>query len=160
MRRSGATISGLVSALLLTLMAAGVLITAYTYSRSSGLFPKFAGWIFLGLTLLEVLAELKPVMAARGLTRPAPETESRGGNRIGMRQELRGVLWLAALLAGIYLAGFLIAIPVYVFAFLRISAGRSLRDCALVSGLVTGAIYLLFVALLEYRLYSGILLGA
>ncbi len=160
MKRASTKLSGIITASLLALMAAGALITAYTYSRSSGLFPKFAGWIFLVLTLMEVVAELKPVIAARRLTRPAAETESSAGRGFDIRQEMKGFLWLVGLLGGIYLVGFLVAIPLYIFAFLSISAGRSLRDCALVSALATGAIYLLFVALLEYRLYSGILFGA
>lgn len=160
MKRTGATLSGIITASLLALIAAGALITAHTYSRSSGLFPKFAGWIFLVLTLMEVVAELKPIIAARTLRRPAAETEWSAGKGIDIRQEMKGFLWLVALLASIYLAGFLVAIPLYIFAFLSISAGRSLRSCAITAALATGAIYLLFVALLEYRLYSGILFGA
>lgn len=152
--------SALLIGLLLATVAVVVLATAHTYSPSSGLFPKFIGWIFLGLALIEVSVQMKSFFALR--RRPAPDAVSDHAAGIGrdVLRELKGFLWLGSLLAVLYLAGFLVAIPLFIFAFLRISGGKSMLECSLVSVLATAIIYLLFVRLLDYRLYSGILLGA
>jgi hypothetical protein len=63
-------------------------------------------------------------------------------------------------LIALYLIGFLLGTLVYVFAFLRLSGKRSLISSLLVAAAATGFIYLLFVVLLQYKLYPGLLLGA
>ena len=146
------------TALLLTLIAGAALATAYTYGRASGFFPKFIGWIFLGLVLIELLIRLKSfLIARRNVTTDTRHATEDGSNVL---REIKGFLWLGSLLTVLYLLGFLIATPLYIFSFLRISAGKSIRDSLVVTILGTAFVYVIFVLLLEYRLFAGVLFEA
>jgi hypothetical protein len=46
------------------------------------------------------------------------------------------------------------------FTFLRLSAGRSFKQCAIMSIAATVFVYVLFIQLLQYRLFQGMLFGA
>jgi len=148
--------SAFIVALLLLLMAVSVLYTAYSYSGGSGIFPRFIGWVFVGLVLLEIAVQLK------GLFKPlAPisaDSQAPADNVIVLK-EIRGFLWIGLFLLVLYLVGFLISIPLYLFAFLRFSANRSLKESLIMSVSSTLFVYVLFIQVMEYRLYSGVLLG-
>lgn len=143
-------------ALLVVVFAALVLATAYTYSGISGTFPQLVGWIFLGLALLEVAAQvvatMRPIKVEdRSSATPDPE-------KVNVIKEIKGFVWLGGLLLGLYLVGFMISTPLYVFAFLRFSGGRSLAMSAGVAAGATAFVYVVFVHLMEYKLFPGILL--
>ena len=84
------------------------------------------------------------------------ETQTSDG--VTPRLELNAHLWLASLLAGLLLLGFLIFIPFYILLYLRYQASLGWFKSA-VCGLGTWLfVYLLFVRLFEIRLYPGMLL--
>jgi len=146
--------TALVVAILVLIFAIAVLITAFDYRGGSGIFPRFIGWIFVGLTLIECLAQLKSLISSGqgnlftfNVTKPAEK----------VIKEIKGILWIGFLLIALYLGGFLVGIPVYIFAFLRMSSGRSYKQSLLLSAGATGFIYLLFIELLQYRLYQGLI---
>jgi len=147
-------------ALLILFMAVSVLVTAYGYSGGSGIFPRFIGWVFLALILLELGLQVKGfVKPSTTSTEQIDATNMTGADRAFVLKEIQGFLWIGFFLLLLYLGGFLISIPVYMFAFLRFSAKRSLRECLLMSIGSMVFVYLLFIQLMEYRLYSGILFG-
>lgn len=145
---------GLVVAVLVTVFAALMLVTAYSYQGISGTFPQLVGWIFLGLSLLEVGVQLAAA------TRPAQSGKEQGSETKGVSvtKELKAFGWLGILLLALYLVGFLISTPLYVFAFLRFSGRRSLAMSAAIALGATAFVYVVFVQLLEYKLFPGILL--
>jgi len=145
---------GLIVAVLVTVFAALLLITAYSYQGISGTFPQLVGWIFLGLALLEVGVQ---VFAARGHTQTAKHRDSETEG-VSLRKELKAFGWLGILLLSLYLIGFMLSTPLYVFAFLRLSGQRSLAMSAAISVGATAFVYIVFVQLLEYKLFPGILL--
>ncbi|MEX2496485.1 MAG: tripartite tricarboxylate transporter TctB family protein [Woeseia sp.] len=142
-------------ALLFLVFAAVMLVTAYSYSKASGLFPRFIGWIFLGLALLQVLIQLKTLVAAPSEDHEASTVARNSGQRL---KGVKGFAWLAFMLAMIYFAGFFLATLVFVFTFLWISAGNSVAKSAFVAAITTGFVYVVFAKLLSYELYSGLLL--
>jgi hypothetical protein len=147
--------SAFIVALLILVMAVSVLITAHGYSGGSGIFPRFIGWVFLALISLELVFQIKGFVK-----RPASSADhanTAGSDRAIVLKEIQGFLWIGFFLLLLYLGGFLISIPVYMFAFLRFSAKRTMKDCVLMSVGSTLFVYLLFIQLMEYRLYSGIL---
>lgn len=146
-------------AMLLTVLATVALVTAYSYSRSSGLFPIFVGWIFVALTLLELAVQLKALTGAGKRILPEADAAESLQEPVGPLRQFGGFLWLGLLLVVLYVAGFLIAIPVFMFAFLRISADRTALQSASVAIVATALIYAVFVSLLAYRLYPGVLFG-
>lgn len=68
------------------------------------------------------------------------------------------LLSVAALVGAIFLAGFLIAIPLYLLATIALIGRQPLRLAFTIALTATAAIYCVFELLLSYRLYGGILL--
>lgn len=71
--------------------------------------------------------------------------------------EAMAIAWIAGATALIVLAGFLIAIPVYVFGYMVLYARRSPRDGAIAALATTVCIWGGFELLLSYELYRGVL---
>ncbi len=142
-------------AVVLLLVAIAVLVAAHDFPGGSGVFPRFAGWIFVVLAGVEVVIQLKALMSApRAGHTDAPILSN------NTLKEIKGFLWIAFFLVALYLTGFMVGIPLYIFAFLRFSAGHSYKQCSIMAGAATVFVYVLFMELLEYRLYSGVLFGA
>jgi len=146
----------LAAALVLLTLAVLVLWGAMGFDRSSAVFPLFIGKIFFGLALLEVVLEVRKVyrpddrLAASALDIPAEERKS-------VWKEVKAFIWLAAFLLLLYLVGFVVAIALYLFSFLRLSAGRSIKDSLIFTAGVTLFVYVVFMVLLGYDLYGGML---
>lgn len=149
--------ASLLVAALLTALAAGVLLNAYTFTWTSGLYPRLMGWIFLGLTSVELLVQLKQAFVPPGGHDRAAFDP--GAAQTPVVKELRAFAWLGGLLLSLYLLGFMVSTPLYVFAFIRFSGRCSLKTSALIAAGISAFVYLVFVRLLAYKLYAGILLG-
>ena len=102
-----------------------------------------------GRALLRGEAMYSPPSTAEGLSQAF----------FGGLRETGGFLWVGLLVALTALVGFLVAIPVFMMAFLRISAGRKLLQSALFALVGTAIVYCVFVWILDYRLYPGALFG-
>ena len=138
------------------LLAAGLATwTAYSYTRSSGLFPIFAGWLFVALVATEIFVQLRGLRHAATGTDDAAALQPRA-----LLHELRGPAWLGSLLLAIWLAGFLVAIPAFLFSFLRLAAKQPAGYSALIAAAMTACVYVVFAWLLEYRLFAGVVFGA
>ena len=144
-------------ALILAILAVVALVTAYSYSRSSGLFPIFVGWIFLALTLLEVVVQLRAIK--RDKAGAAGNVAEATAEKIEAIREFGGFLWLGLMLVILYAVGFLMATPVFMFAFLRFAARRTVVQSIVIALLATAFVYVVFAWLLEYELYPGVLFG-
>jgi hypothetical protein len=152
-------VTGLIVAAVMLLLAVAVLVLAYGFEGGSGLFPRFIGWIFVVLAGSEVLLNLQRMLAAK--QKPQIDNiEEPQGARAVLVKEIKGILWVGVLLVGIYLAGILITLPVYLFSFIRFSGKRTIQQSAIIAVCSTAFVYLLFVVLLDYKLYPGILFGA
>jgi hypothetical protein len=71
----------------------------------------------------------------------------------------KALLWVACLAGLIWLAGMIVAIPVFMAAFMRIFGRESWITIAAFAIGTTVAVYLFFVVALDVRLYSGQLGG-
>lgn len=152
----GKPVSGVLMALLFAGAATILLTFGYSYSRASSLFPRFAGWIFLALALTELLIRLTELVrsGSAGAGTPASENGRATGD---WTRAAQGFAWLTAMLAGIWLAGFLVATPAFIFTFLRIAGRRSAMRSAVIAATATACVWLGFVELLGYELFSGVL---
>ena len=141
-------------------IAIAVLVTAYTYSRSSGLFPIFIGWLFACLAFVETALRLREFVAGdarlpRDGAMGLEAVESHGGIR-----ELAGFAWVLGFLLAIWLAGFFVATGLFLFTFLRLVGSRSWQYAGGAALIAVGVVWFVFAFLLEYRLFSGVLFGA
>ncbi|MGY8814148.1 MAG: tripartite tricarboxylate transporter TctB family protein [Gammaproteobacteria bacterium] len=156
MEQSSSNRTSLAVAIFLLIVSISVLVTAYDFRGGSGIFPRFIGWIFVGLTLLECLVQLKANLSPSALI--AINDNALVKNKI--IKEFQGIFWLIVFLIFVYLTGFLIGIPLYIFSFLRLSAKKHYKQCIIISATATILVYVLFIQLLQYRLYQGILFGS
>lgn len=84
--------------------------------------------------------------------------EQAKGDGPELRLEMVAYFWLAVLLVGLLLFGFLISIPFYVLFYLRFQAQLKWLKSALYGIGTFLFIYFLFVRLFSIRLYPGILI--
>lgn len=151
--------TGPVSAVLIAIVAIAALVTAHGYSRSSGFFPVFIGWIFVGLTFVETGLQFRRVFG-RPPRRPGDaEMGLVAVDRVVIARELAGIAWVCAFLLALYLSGFIVATPLFLFAFLRFAGERPRGYSALAAVAATAVVYGVFAWLLEYRLFPGVLFG-
>ena len=74
-----------------------------------------------------------------------------------LRQELVLTLWMAGAFAGMAVVGILVALPAFVFGYLRLHARRGTLFSAAVAGGFLAFEYAVFEWLLDYELYRGLL---
>lgn len=86
--------------------------------------------------------------------------KARTGDGSEFKLELITYSWLAFLLAGLLLLGFLVFIPVYILLYLRLLAKLTWTQSVAFAAGTWLFVYFLFVRLFEIRLYAGILLSA
>lgn len=148
----------LIVAAFMLAMAITVLVMAFDFEGGSGLFPRLIGWIFIGLTSAEFLLQIQRYRHSRSMVSAVVHQSSPEEKAI-FHKEIGGVSWLGAIVLGIYLAGFEVTVPIFLFSFLRVG-GNSLKKSVIITVCVSAVLYLLFVMLLGHKLYRGILFGA
>ena len=127
------------------------------YGYQSKLMPVSIGSLVILLSAIGLWQETK---AARSSGTAA--TEGTGQPGVMGQETWRGYLlnlgWVVGFLLGIYLLGYLIAIPLFVLLYMKRLGARWLT--AIISAVVTtGLIYALFEIALELKLYRGLLGG-
>ena len=112
--------------------------------------PLMAG----GVTLLLLVIDMLRTAFARGgvVGTNDEDTASAPPGR-----ELKAIGYVAGAVATIYLLGFSVAIPVYLFTSIAYLGKQSIRTALTVALLTSLAIYLIFEVLLAYKLYPGML---
>lgn len=74
----------------------------------------------------------------------------------GLKETARMAIWPTTFVVLIYLLGFLVAVPVFIFLFMRLY-GNARWHLALGSAVgVTAVVYVVFLLILELELWSGI----
>lgn len=141
--------SKLLPSVLVVLFVIGYLITAYvTLDATSRRVPVLAGFVTLILLAFDIMRD---VMAADArLTAVAvSEPTTRG-------REITAILFVAGGVAGIYLIGFLAAIPLYLIASIAYLGAQPIRVAVTVAIIASLSIYLIFDLALAYQLFPGI----
>ena len=162
MRRAfGTPIVDYMPALVLWLLTAAYLITAYGYDAESRVMPALVAWAMLLLLLLDLISRTQ-TRFGQALTRwPNPGAAQVKGASTDpnmTRKQFAAVLWLAGFATALLLIGVLYAVPVYVFASLRLRGRRSYLVCLTAGAGMALLVWLLFAMLLQLNLYPGLLL--
>lgn len=147
--------------LTLWIVAAVYLAAAAGYPAELRAFPAMVAWAMLILVSLDLASRTRtPVGDA--LTRwlnPAAVPEraaSHTSSGYAATRQLLAILWVAGFAAALVVLGVLTAIPLYVFASMRLRGGRPVWICAMTAGGATLFIWLLFSVVLRLQLYPGI----
>lgn len=150
-----ADIKNLLPLILILFLVAGYMITGYlTLEPEPRRVPVLTGYLTLLLIAFELVRQyLSPDIITDN---PNPVEHN---PEINIKKETKAVLYVCALVAGIYLAGFLITVPLYLFASIAWLGKQSIRMAITITVPASIAIYLVFEVMLEYQLFKGVLLS-
>jgi hypothetical protein len=145
-------------AMVILALTVAFLIVGYRYPPLARQFPITVAWVILALAGLDIASRIdSPIGAA------LKDRLDRGGaaaEKIGSRRAQFGaVVWLAGFAVLLWLFGVLYAVPLYVFASLRLRGYRPWLRCLLGAATSTAIVWLLFSAALRIELYRGIIFG-
>jgi hypothetical protein len=148
----------IVAAAVLAVFCAMLIWSAYIPDVRGREFPMLVSAAAVVLCLLDVIAHT-PTAAGRAIALVLSGDAERSVPAHALPLEATAIAWVAGATALIVLAGFLAAIPVYVFAYMRLYARRSVRNAAVAAVATTVCIWAGFELLLSYELYRGVLLA-
>ncbi len=118
-------------------------------STDAMLFPYILGAFGLALLAGQIVRE------ARGARQAASEEEP-GRASFNLGTYLQSIAWLLAILPMIYLVGYLITVPLYMFLYLKLH-GERWPLCIAVTLLVSLVLYFAFIVALGIPFYEGLL---
>lgn len=141
------------------LLVIGVFVVSYlfvgylTLDATGRRVPMIAAAVTLTLVIIEWLrGRFRPDNRDGGNQREGGGVQASGS----AARELLAIAFVAGGVFGIYLLGFTIAIPLYLFSSIAYLGKQSLRTAVIVSAISSLTIYLVFELLLSYRLYPGV----
>jgi hypothetical protein len=136
----------------------GMTVFSVNFSQGSRMLPLFSG-IFSAVLLAFLIAMVfSPKLATwyKRIERKAGEDESVPLTVSERRKELRIFSWFIGGTVLVYLIGFIAAIPLFLFLFLRFSAGERWKMSVLLPAIVTAVLYVTFVVILRVPLEGGV----
>lgn len=139
------------------------LFWAQGYPHQSRAMPELVAWATIVLALVDVIIQfdtapsrwLRELVTAKRIV----EWKLDGEEDATLGRALLAVAWVAGYAVLLYLVGFMIATPIYMFFYMIFWGGHSLRNSVLVTAGTTLTIWLTFVVLFNYQLYPGVLFG-
>lgn len=139
-------------------VTAGLTVLSFGFSTGSRMLPLVSGGFATALLLFLVFLSLRPRLAdwyakleKQALMDMAPLT------REEKKRELSVFAWFLGGVLLVYLLGFIVAIPLFLFLFLRFSARESWTICLALPAAVIAVVYMAFVYILMIPLEAGIL---
>jgi Tripartite tricarboxylate transporter TctB family len=141
-RASGAAVfsAGLAAA------AAYAVFTALRWPPKAALFPLVMGIPLLVLALAQMVVDLRQPQR--------PEGQPGAG-----LAALAILAWMAGFIAVVLLLGFPLAVPLLIFAYLRVAGRESWPLSIALAAAAWGIFYLLFQKLLHFPFEAGLLIG-
>lgn len=119
-------------------------------SADSMIFPMITGGFASFLLLWELVREVREVRRGTSMKTQGKTSFKQIGTY------LSGFAWVLAILPMIYLLGFLIAIPLYLFSYMKLQGEKWLL-CITIASLAEILFYFVFVVALEISFYNGLL---
>ncbi len=131
---------------------------SYAYKPAIRLFPLLIGFTGVVLCILDIFSNTDTAfgrvintvfgteLAKRDIQEPRKLTK-----------ELAIFAWMSALVLGIYVFGFLVMTIVFVFLWMWVQGGRTIKSSLYTAIATFGFIYLLFSVILRYELFIGVL---
>ncbi|MBT5049348.1 MAG: hypothetical protein HOM58_12690 [Rhodospirillaceae bacterium] len=137
--------------------------TSYQYKLTDRMFPLMVGYVAIPLLILDLLTLTDTRMGEKisimlSAKTPTDVDEASDSLVRPVKTELIVFLWMALLVLGIYLAGFLPVIPVFVFCWMKFRGGYGVAMSGYLALGTIVFVYVLFELILQYELYPGIYL--
>ena len=154
--------------IVLLCIAAFYLWASLEYNAESRAMPFGVAVLAIALVVLDLLSRgggafgriLRRVL--QGGAPPAaaiPGLEGQAGKRHGPMQELAAFGWIVGFLLLAIVVGFYIAIPLYVIAYLRFFAGKSIVKSAAMGLGLAAVLFAMFELMLGYNVFGGLISG-
>ena len=133
---------------------------SYGYAPRVRLFPLMVGYTGLILCTLDLIS-LTDTGFGRIIDTVFSGTAAGETGKVTkfapkLSRQLIAMAWMVGLTIGIYIAGFMVMVPVYVFSSMLFQGKKSLKQCAYGAVGATMFIWVMFELLLKYELYRGI----
>lgn len=152
----------LAPSLFILAMAVTFLAWGHAYEGRSQAVPVLVGWAAVVLCLLDVLTHIDSgagrVLRGALSGRPLDSGSDDGGGAEAVRPAT-ACAWTLAFTALVAAVGFIVAVPVYTFAFMRLQAGMPWRACLATAAAVAAVVWVVFERLLSYRVFEGAVFG-
>ena len=123
---------------------------SYDYAPGSRHLPWIAGVLAVTLALADTAARLRKQPSAGSVESPSSRS---------VRQEAVALAWIGAFVPLVIVLGFYGAVPLYVFCYLRLYAGKPPLISAATAFGVSGFLYLIFGMFMGYEIFGGVLAG-
>jgi hypothetical protein len=140
-RISGAALFSVV----LAAVAAFAVYTALKWPPKAALFPLTMGIPLLALALVQTMVDLRDPSAA--------------GESTAHRRAWVAFAWMGSFIALVLLAGFPIAVPLFVFSYLIIESREGWILSGVLGAAAWGFFHLVFERLLHFPFEAGLLIG-
>lgn len=144
--------------LLLIGLAAAYVWWSRDYRAGPALVPAIVGIGTMVLAAIDLLSRLD--LPAAGMIRDYLGADFRNREMQhdpDMRDELMQFGWIVGCVAAMLTIGFLPAIPLFVFLYMRVQGRRPLRTSLIGGAVVLAFVVVVFEFLLDYALYRGVL---
>ena len=152
------------SAVVVLVLSIGFLLWARTYPDDARAMPVLVACGTIILSLIDIISQFETPFGRKVryliTADKIVEWKMEGDEEAAFSRILLSVAWLVGYLVGLFLVGFIIATPIYIFFYMVLHGRRSMRDSALTAAGATLMIWLTFVVLFKYPLYEGLLFGA
>lgn len=148
------------------LFSVAMFLQAIKFTPAGRLFPVIILGTLIVLLVIKVISILNPKVAstldAEPVLQDTPLSEGEGGEESGernpqatFRTELYMIGWIVSLVLLVYFLGFMVAIPIFLFAFLMVQGKHGLKVSLVTTAAVYLGIYLLFVVFLNASFPAG-----
>ena len=129
-----------------------ICLSSFGYPFEAGLFPWVIG---IPTTVLMLIQFVKEIAKMRHATEQKALSQKRPGDP---RAYALTILSMACFLGMIYVLGFIISIPLYLFLYLKLNGFGWFRSAGLAAGTII-LIYVIFSLAMRMPLYNGLLLS-
>lgn len=140
----------------LVLVAGYAIFVASRWSFKTGLFPLVVAIPLLFLTLLHLYLEASGARESRR----GPAVEAQFSNEVAPEVARRRVitifLWMAGFILLVYLLGFPLTVPLFVFLYLKLQSGARWNQATLLTAITWGLFYGLFQRLVRIQFEAGV----
>lgn len=137
---------------------------SYDYVPNVRLFPLMVGYTGLILCTLDLISLTDTALSRIINTVFSGTAAEKAGGETGkipkvapkLSRQLTAMAWMVGLTIGIYIVGFMVMVPVYVFSSMYFQGKKSVKKCAYGAVSTTVFVWVMFEFLLKYELYRGL----
>ena len=153
--------------LVLIAIALGYLVVSFEYDSRTRAMPLGVAALAIVLVTIDLLSHgdgslarnLRRFLQGSGRPAPVPGLDGQAGQQHPPVRELAAFAWILGFLGLVLLAGFYVAIPIYVASYLYFHAGKRGMRALGTAVALTVLLYTMFEVLLGYEVFGGLISG-